>query len=162
IGDAAVDLALDVLSDPARRVPAIPHRIEHVQLLPRGRAAAAGRAGIVCSVQPAHLLADWRPADRYGGPERSRRAYAFRSLRDGGAVLAFGSDMPAGPMDTRLALRAATTRQEPDGQPAGGWHPEERLSMAEALESFTVGPALAAGRPQDGRLVPGAPADLAI
>ncbi len=162
IGDAAVGLALDVLADPQRRVAAMPHRIEHVQLLPPGREADAGRAGITCSVQPAHLLADWRPADRYWGPERSRRAYAFRSLRDSGAVLAFGSDMPAGPMDPRLALRAATTRQEPDGQPADGWHPEERLRMAEALESFTVGPARAAGRPDAGRLAPGAPADLAI
>jgi predicted amidohydrolase YtcJ len=162
IGDAAVGLALDVLSEPRQRVPAMPHRIEHVQLLPAGRAGEAGRAGITCSVQPAHLLGDWRPADRHWGPERSRRAYAFRSLRDAGAVLAFGSDMPAGPMDPRLALRAATTRREPEGQPQGGWHPEERLTMAEALESFTVGPAMAAGRPQAGRIVPGAPADLAI
>lgn len=162
IGDAAVALALDVLSGPQHRVPAVPHRIEHVQLLPPHRAADAGRAGITCSVQPAHLLADWRPADHYWGPERSRRAYAFRSLRDGGAVLAFGSDMPAGPMDPRLALRAATMRQEPDGEPEGGWHPEERLNMTEALESFTVGPAMAAGRPDAGRLAPGAPADLAI
>ncbi|MEJ2186274.1 MAG: amidohydrolase [Gemmatimonadota bacterium] len=162
IGDAAVGLALDVLAAPEHGVPAIPHRIEHVQLLPPDRAADAGRAGITCSVQPAHLLADWQPADRYWGRERSRRAYAFRSLRDGGAVLAFGSDMPAGPMDPRLALRAATTRQEPAGEPGGGWYPEERLSMAEALESFTVGPAMAAGRPGAGRLAPGAQADLAI
>jgi predicted amidohydrolase YtcJ len=162
IGDAAVALALDVLSAPEQRVSAMPHRIEHVQLLPPGRTADAGHAGITCSVQPAHLLADWGPADRHWGPERSRRAYAFRSLRSAGAVLAFGSDMPAGPMDPRLALRAATTRQEPDGEPEGGWHPEERLNMTEALEAFTVGPATAAARPDAGRVATGAPADLAI
>jgi len=162
IGDAAVALALDVLSPPELRVPALPHRIEHVQLLPPGRAADAGRSGIICSVQPAHLLADWQPAARYWGPNRCGRAYAFRSLRDGGAVLAFGSDLPAGPMDPRLALRAATTRQKPDGRPEDGWHPEQCLSMEEALQAYTVGPATAAGRPEAGRVAPGAQADLTI
>lgn len=162
IGDAAVALALDVLAEPAVAVSAMPHRIEHVQLLPAGRAPDPGRAGIVCSVQPSHLIADWGPAERHWGVERSRNAYAFRSLLDGGAVLAFGSDMPAGPMDPRLTFLAATARQGPDGEPAGGWFPGEQLNAAASLWAYTVGPALAAGRPDHGRLIPGAVADLAV
>lgn len=160
IGDEVVALALETLADPETRVAALPHRIEHVQLLPPGRAADAGRGGIVCSVQPSHLIADWAPADRHWGPERAPRAYAFRSLLDGGAVLAFGSDLPAGPMDPRLTFLAATARQGPDGVPEGGWYPDERLTPGEALRAYTVGPAHAAGRLDHGRLVPGAVADM--
>jgi predicted amidohydrolase YtcJ len=80
IGDAAVERALDVLADPALRVPAMPHRIEHLQLCPPARLADAARAGIVASMQPAHLISDWWPALAHWGKERCRGAYAFRSL----------------------------------------------------------------------------------
>ena len=83
IGDAAVERALDVLADPALRVPALPHRIEHLQLCPPDRLADAARAGIVASMQPAHLISDWRPALAHWGEERCRGAYAFRSLLRG-------------------------------------------------------------------------------
>lgn len=83
IGDEAVDRALTVLGDPALRVPALPHRIEHLQLCPPERLADAARAGIVCSMQPAHLISDWAPAIRHWGAQRSSSAYAFRSLLRG-------------------------------------------------------------------------------
>src|SRR5690606_38022717 len=120
IGDAAVSLAIDVLSDPATRVPALPHRIEHVQLCPPERFADLGAAGIIASVQPCHLITDWRAAERHWGADRCRGAYAFRSLREGGAVLAFGSDAPVEPVDPRRGLFAAVARQDLEGEPSGG------------------------------------------
>ena len=162
IGDAAVSLALDVLADPAVRVPALPHRIEHVQLCPPERFADAGRHGITASVQPCHLITDWRPAERHWGHDRCRGAYAFRSLLAGGAVLAFGSDAPVEPVDPRLGLFAALARQDLDGQPADGWFPAERLAAPEALRGYTLGPAHAAGATgAQGVLAPGAYADFA-
>ena len=162
IGDAAVSLAIDVLSDPAVRGPALPHRIEHVQLCPPDRFADLGGAGILASVQPCHLITDWRAAERHWGTDRCRGAYAFRSLRDGGAVLAFGSDAPVEPVDPRRGLFAAVARQDLEGEPAGGWFPDERLTAADALRAYTAGPAFAAGLAgRLGTLAPGAAADFA-
>ncbi|MGH7502260.1 MAG: amidohydrolase [Longimicrobiales bacterium] len=160
IGDAAVGLALDVLNDQSLAVAAMPHRIEHVQCCPPERVGEPGAAGITCSVQPAHLMTDWAIADRHWGPARARATYAFRSFLGGGAVLAFGSDAPVEPADPRLGLHAAVTRMTPDGMPASGWYAEQRLSAHEALHGYTRGPAVAAGRPDHGRLVAGLPADL--
>jgi predicted amidohydrolase YtcJ len=162
IGDAAVTLALDVLADPAVRVAALPHRIEHVQCCPPERLDAAGAAGVVCSMQPAHLITDWRAADRHWGA-RGAWTYAFRSLLDRGATLAFGSDAPVEPVDPGRALLAATQRTDLDGDPAGGWYPDERIGAAEALAAYTIGPARAAGlEGWLGSLVPGAAGDLAL
>jgi predicted amidohydrolase YtcJ len=161
IGDAAVDLALEVFSDPALVRAALPHRIEHVQLCSPARFGAAGSAGIVQSMQPAHLMTDWRPADRLWGAERCRGAYAFRSLGSSGGVLAFGSDGPVADPDPRLGLYAATMRQDAEGEPCGGWFPEERLTTMEALWCYTGGAAAAAGQTgQQGALTPGAWADF--
>jgi len=162
IGDAAVALAFETLSDPAHAVRAQPHRIEHVQCCPREHLRTAGQAGIICSMQPAHLITDWRVADRHWGAERASRTYAFRSLLDGGATLAFGSDAPVEPVDPRLGLYAAVTRQDADGAPAAGWFPAQRLTIREAFRGYTRGPALAAGRSEPGRVAVGALADLAV
>ena len=162
IGDAAVAQALDVLGDPALRVAALPHRIEHVQCCPPERLADAGRLGVVCSVQPAHLCTDWPVVDAHWGAARARGTYAFRSLAAGGAVLAFGSDAPVEPVDPRLALHAALTRTDRTGQPQGGWQPGERMDRLAALLAYTAGPASAAGAAGvEGVIRPGARADLA-
>jgi len=159
IGDAAVDLALELLAAPPDA--ALPHRIEHLQLCAPDRFAEPGRLGIIASVQPAHLITDWRPAERHWGCDRSRGAFAFASLLAAGATLAFGSDAPVEPVDPRLALCAATARVDLDGEPAGGWFPGERISARAALEAFTRGPARAAGRTgREGTLAPGAVGDL--
>jgi predicted amidohydrolase YtcJ len=172
IGDAAVALAIDVLADPTQRVDAIPHRIEHVQCFPAASDARASisdddrfdrtvRARITCSMQPAHLISDWRAADRHWGDARARWTYAFRSLLDRGALLAFGSDAPVEPADPRLGLFAATRRTDLAGEPAGGWFRGERITLEEALRGYTVGPAIAAGRTgREGQLTPGAVADF--
>jgi predicted amidohydrolase YtcJ len=159
IGDAAVARALTVLADtpPA----AVPHRIEHFQLCPPELVATAARAGIVASMQPAHLITDWRAADRDWGPHRARWSYAFRSLADAGTTLAFGSDVPVEPVDPRLGLYAATARSDLEGNPAGGWYPEEAIDGRAAFLGYTRGPALAAGlRGAAGVLAAGLPADL--
>jgi predicted amidohydrolase YtcJ len=162
IGDAAVCLALDVLADPALRVQALPHRIEHVQCCPVDRLGDAAAAGITCSMQPCHLMTDWRIADAAWGSRRSRGAFALGSLLRHGSLLAFGSDAPVEPVDPRRSLFAAVRRQDEAMQPEGGWFPDECIDAVAALRGFTVGPAAAAGLPHPwGTLAPGAPADIA-
>ena len=162
IGDAAVCLALDVLSDPSLPGLAIPHRIEHLQCCPAERLADAAAAGIVCSMQPCHLMTDWQAADTHWGAHRCRGAFALGSLLRHGTILAFGSDAPVEPVDPRRSLVAAVLRQDSERRPAGGWFPEERIDMKAALHGFTTGPAAAAGlQAPHGTLAPGAPADIA-
>lgn len=159
IGDAAVALAFDVLTDKALRVSALPHRVEHVQCLPRDFSRWLNR-GVICSVQPSHLMSDWRAADSHWGA-RSAQTYAFRYMLDHGAALAFGSDAPVEPADARHGLYAALTRQDLSGEPAEGWHAGQRLTGREALAAYTTGAALAAGTdPASVNLSAGALADF--
>jgi predicted amidohydrolase YtcJ len=161
IGDAAVCLALDVLGDPAVRVAALPHRIEHVQCCPAERLGDAAARGIVCSMQPSHLITDWSVADRYWGAARARGTYAVGSLLRHGTILAFGSDVPVEPVDPRRGLHAAIHRRDTADNPAGGWFPEECIAAQDALAGYTVGPARAAGLAAPaGSLAPGAAADF--
>src|SRR5690606_30571765 len=145
---------------PAVRVSGMPHRIEHLQCCPAERLTDAARAGIVCSVQPSHLITDWSIADREWG-ERARYTYAFGSLHRAGTILAFGSDVPVEPVDPRRGLHAAVTRRDLNGCPPAGWFPEECITGADALLGYTVGAARAAGlAPPAGTLAPGALADF--
>lgn len=159
IGDAAVTLAFAVLADQTLHVRALPHRVEHVQCLPPDCADQLDR-GIVCSVQPSHLMSDWRAADRHWGP-RAAHSYAFRFMLDNGATLACGSDAPVESADPRHGLYAAVTRTDSTREPAGGWHPEQCLTPHEALAGYTTGPAHVAGTPAiKAGLAPGALADF--
>jgi predicted amidohydrolase YtcJ len=160
IGDAAVALALDVLRRPELRVATLPHRIEHVQCAPADRFDEF--AGVVCSVQPAHLITDWRAVDAHWGGERARATYAFASLQRAGAVLAFGSDAPVEPIDPQRTLHAAVTRTDIEARPAGGWQPAERLDRCDAWRALTTGPARAAAwEDRLGAIEPGRYADFA-
>jgi predicted amidohydrolase YtcJ len=160
IGDAAVALAFDVLSA-APRVSALPHRVEHVQCFPIDRSALL-KQGIVCSVQPCHLMTDWPAADRHWG-KRSAQTYAFRTMLDGGAVLACGSDAPVEPADPRLGFYAAVARRDIQHNPNGGWHAEQCIMTHEVLAGYTRGAAYAAGAVGlQGVLEPGAYADFAV
>ena len=162
IGDAAVRMTLDALERAGDDGLAIPHRIEHLQCVHRDDIARAGRAGIVASMQPSHLLTDVRPAEERWGPERCRGAFALRTLLDAGTVLAFGSDAPVEEADPREGFLAAMVRRDRDGYPEGGWNAEERLRGQEVLLAYTVGPARAAGdADRRGRLIPGYLADFA-
>jgi predicted amidohydrolase YtcJ len=168
IGDRAVHETLDGLEqlrtyERERHLPALRHRIEHVQLVHPNDAHRLGRLGIIASMQPIHALSDMPLAEQYWG-ERSRLAYAWRTQTDHGARLAFGSDAPVESPNPFWGLRAATTRRCPDGSPGpDGWYPEQRLSMRAAFEAYTQGPAFAAGmEDRTGRLAPGYYADLIV
>ena len=160
IGDAAVTMAFEVLSA-APRVPALPHRVEHVQCFPSDLVSLLG-SGVVCSVQPCHLMTDWRAADRHWG-ERAAATYAFRTLLDNGAVLACGSDAPVEPADPRLGLYAAVARRDQHHQPIDGWHAQQRIGIREVVSGYTAGAASAAGAVGlQGVLQSGAWADFAV
>ncbi|HEY6783827.1 MAG TPA: amidohydrolase [Gemmatimonadales bacterium] len=158
IGDAAVRRALDIIET----LPpvAIAHRIEHFQMVHPADLQRAARAGIVASMQPAHLLTDIPLVDKHWG-ERGAGVYAFRSLRSAGTALVFGSDVPVETLDPRDGVYAALDRVSRDGHPAGGWRATERLSFDEVLHAYTAAPWVAAGRGgAGGTLAPGEVADL--
>ena len=164
IGDAANRKALDLLEEtaPLWQPQGLRPRIEHVQLLNPTDAHRLGTLGVVASMQPSHQPSDWVIADRYWAG-RNDLAYAWRTVLNSGAVLALGSDCPVEPLDPLAGMHAAVTRQTADGQPAGGWHPEQRLSPLEALRGFTLGAAYAAGEEgMKGSLSVGKVADFVV
>jgi predicted amidohydrolase YtcJ len=144
-------------------LPALRHRIEHVQVIHPDDAARLGRMNIIASMQPIHATSDMLMADAFWG-ERSRLAYALKTQLQYGARLALGSDAPVESPNPFLGLHAAVTRRRPDGSPsAEGWYPEQKLTMAEAWEGFTLGPAYAANMEDRlGRLAPNYLADLIV
>jgi predicted amidohydrolase YtcJ len=158
IGDAAVRQALDLLE----RLPraALPHRIEHFQCIHPDDLDRAARAGIVASMQPAHLLTDIPLVERHWGV-RGRGAYAFRTLLRRGTAIVFGSDVPVASVDPREGVFAAMERRAADGTPREGWRVEERLPFDEVVRAYTVQAARAAGTGRRlGRLAPGFEADF--
>jgi predicted amidohydrolase YtcJ len=157
IGDAAVRRALDALEPLAGASPRWRPRIEHAQCVDPADVPRFGRAGVIASMQPIHAVADRELADREW-PERARHAYAWRRLRDAGAVLAFGSDAPVESADPLVGLEAATSWRR-----RAGWYPELALTPAQALRAYTVGPAYATGMEDRlGRLRPGLLCDLTV
>lgn len=142
--------------------PSLPNRIEHVQVLDERDVPRLAHLGVIASMQPIHATADMDMAEQLWG-SRCALAYAWRTIKDTGAVLAFGSDAPVEALNPWLSIHAAVTRQRPSGDPEGGWYPEQRLSLDEALHGFTVGAACAAGEDhRQGMLKPGMLADLAV
>lgn len=145
-------------------VPASPlvHRIEHAQHLAVEDVRRFAALGVVPSRQPLHATADFELAERLMG-DRPMASYAWRSLIDAGATLAFGSDAPVEPPSPLGGIHAAVTRQRPDGRPDGGWQPQERLSVGEAITGFTTGAAHAAGMGHlTGEIRPGMFADFTV
>lgn len=138
------------------------HRIEHVQIIHPDDLGRLAQLGIHASVQPIHQPSDREAADRLWG-KRSANAYAWKSLQDAGAPLAFGSDAPVESPNPFWGLHAALTRQGRDEDEAGSWYPEQRMGLAEALRGYSSGPAYFAGRERDlGRLAAGYLADLIV
>ena len=137
------------------------HRIEHVQVLHPDDAARLSALNVIASMQPIHATSDMHMADRYWG-ERSRLAYAWRTQLSHGARLAFGSDAPVESPNPFLGLVAAVTRQRA-GESGESWIPEEKLTMREAVEAYTIGAAYAAGMESRlGTLSAGCLADLIV
>ncbi|NJC98941.1 MAG: amidohydrolase [Anaerolineae bacterium] len=147
----------------AGRLPHLRHRIEHVQVLHPDDVDRLGKMNIVASMQPIHAISDMRMADEYWG-ERARLSYAWRAQLDHGARLAFGSDAPVDSPNPFWGLHACITRRRADGSPsADGWYPEQKLTLAEALAGYALGPAYAAYMEDRlGRLAPNHLADLIV
>ncbi|HSJ55302.1 MAG TPA: amidohydrolase, partial [Anaerolineae bacterium] len=169
IGDRANREMLDIFQrmkeDNRARLtapPAARHRIEHVQNIRLEDVARLGRLGIVASVQPVHVVDDLPVVERSVG-SRARFTYAFRDMLATGAIVAFGSDCPVADPNPWWGIHAAVTRRQRDGSPPGGWYPAQRLTVAEAVWCFTMGPAVASGRQGDlGSISPGKLADLVV
>ena len=142
--------------------PLAPHRIEHLQLVLPEDLDRVSRLGVASSVQPMSVTDDIpMMAPTIGS--RTRYAHAWRSMLDAGVMLAFGSDCPVSDPNPFKGIHAAVTRRRADGSPAEGWHPEQRLTVAEAVYAYSMGPAKVTGRDQDlGSISPGKLADLVV
>ncbi|WP_027341480.1 amidohydrolase [Hamadaea tsunoensis] len=159
IGDRANHLVLDAYEE-VGPTPGLRNRIEHAQHLRPADVARMARLGIVASMQPVHCTSDLDLVDDLlAGHDLA--SYAWRGLLDAGAPLAFGSDAPVEDPNPFAALYAAVTRTRPGGEPAGGWQPGQRITMAEAVRAHTAGSAYAAGEEsRKGVLAPGMLADF--
>ena len=165
IGDAANRQVLDVYAAALpRAIAADPRlRIEHCQIVHPDDIRRFAELGVVASMQPTHATSDmpWVPARI--GQDRLAGAYAWRSFLDAGVHLCFGSDAPVELADVAHGLHAATTRQDRDGQPPGGWLPQQRVSLQEAIAGFSSEAAFAAHREGHlGRVAVGYRGDLSL
>jgi predicted amidohydrolase YtcJ len=165
IGDQANDWLLDVFeaageaNGPRDRRA----RIEHAQHLSVDAIGRFDALGVIPAMQPYHAIDDGRWAEKRIGPERIETTYAFRSLLDAGAALAFGSDWTVAPLDVRLGIYAALTRRTFDGANPGGWVPAEKIGLDEALTAYTLGSARAGFMEEKvGSLEAGKYADLVV
>jgi len=168
IGDRANHEVLDAYEqlrdyEKENNLPHLRHRIEHVQVIHPDDAPRLAQLKVIASMQPIHATSDMLMADAFWG-ERSRLAYAWRTQLDFGAPIAFGSDAPVESPNPFWGLHAAVTRRRADGSPsADGWYPEQKLTMAQAWEGYTLGPAYAAHMEDRlGRLAPNHIADLIV
>jgi hypothetical protein len=165
IGDRAIRLQLDLFKRVAdengprdRRF-----RIEHAQHIAPEDVSRFSAQGVIASMQPYHAIDDGRWADRVIGPEPSKTTYAFRSLMDAGATVAFGSDCYVAPPTPLEGLYAAVTRRTLDERNPGGWVPEQRIGVEDALRAYTAAGAFASFEEgEKGTLEPGRLADLAL
>ena len=164
IGDLANAEALDAIEELSgdyggdRR-----WRIEHAQIVDPADLPRFGRHGIVASMQPVHQTSDAAMAEARLGEGRLAGAYAWRSMLEQGAHLAFGTDAPVEPIDPLAGLAVAISRTDAAGQPFGGWHPEQTVSREQALAAYTAGAAYAGfAEGRFGRLVPGERADFVL
>ena len=165
IGDRANSLVLDAFEKAAAANPPRERRfrIEHAQVVRKSDLARYRRLGVIASIQPSHGIDDMRWAERRIGRERSRESYNVRSFTEAGIPVAFGTDWFVEPLDPRLGLYAAVTRERPEGGPAGGWFPEEKIGLEDALDLYTRGSAYAEfAEKEKGTLVPGMLADLVV
>jgi predicted amidohydrolase YtcJ len=165
IGDRANRVALDTFAavletnGPRDRRD----RIEHAQVVEAGDFARFGKLNVVASMQPAHLLDDARWAADRLGPERSRGAYAWRSMEKNGVRLAFGTDYPVIPINPLRGIYACLSRRMTDGTPKRGWQPQERLHAKECFSAYTIGSAYAEFEEQrKGIIAPGMLADIVV
>ena len=166
IGDAGNREALDILEavfeeDPSTRNNR--HRIEHAQVIHPDDIPRLGQLGIIASMEPPHAMEDKTWAEDRLGPERILGAYAWRALRESGADITFNADNPGSDHSIFYGLHSAITRQDKNGQPEGGWYPEQRLGSDESIRAYTSWSAYASFREDDtGIIEAGRWADLTV
>jgi predicted amidohydrolase YtcJ len=165
IGDRAISMTLDLFTDVVsanggrdRRL-----RIEHSQHVAASDFTRYAAFGVVASVEPYHAIDDGRWAGKRIGPERIKTTYAFRSFLDNRVRLAIGTDWPVAPLNPALTVYAVVTRATLDGKNPGGWVPAQKMTLAEAIEGYTMGAAYAEFQEKDkGSLSPGKLADIVV
>ena len=164
IGDAANAQVLGAIEELAETYKGDRRwRIEHAQIVDPVDLTRFAKHGIVASMQPVHQISDRKMAEARLGPARLGGAYAWKAMLDNKTPLAFGSDYPVESPNPFPALAAATTRQDATGQPAGGWQPQQSVSLAEAFRAFTATAAFAGfAEERIGTLMPGHMADFLI
>ena len=165
IGDRANDHVLSIYEQVQKEngVSDRRFRIEHAQHLRADDIPRFGGAKVIVSMQPSHAIDDGRWAEKRIGAERAKTTYAFRSLLDSGAMLAFGTDWTVASLNPLLTIYAAVTRRTLDGKRPQGWIPEQKISVEEAVRAYTVGSAFAEFQDdQKGTIAPGKLADLVI
>ncbi|WP_420641470.1 amidohydrolase [Candidatus Leptofilum sp.] len=160
IGDQRLEIT-DSISN--LRSTNLRHRIEHVQLIHPADQPRLAQLNIIASMQPIHATSDMEAAERHWG-SRTKDSYAIRTMLNSGATVVFGSDAPIEKIDPLLGIHAAVTRQRPDGSPGpDGWHPEQKLTMAETIHGFTTAAAITCGQEaRQGSIAPGKLADFTI
>lgn len=181
IGDRANRMALDAFQEAERdpitgsrrsfphqgltvmRLESPRHRIEHAQVVAPTDFARFRALGVIASMQPSHAISDKRWATDRLGEYRVLGAYSWHMMEAYGVHVPFGTDWPIEPINPYLGLFAAVTRESTDMQPAGGWLPEERLDIREAIRCYTAEPAYASFEEHDkGQIKPGMLADLVV
>ena len=145
IGDRANDLILSIYEQVERENGKRDRRfrIEHAQHLRAQDIPRFARDGVIASMQPYHAIDDGRWAEKRIGKERIKTTYAFRSLLDSGATLAFGTDWTVAPLNPLLSIYAAVTRRTLDGKNPNGWVPEQKITVEETVRAYTLGSAYA-------------------
>lgn len=170
IGDGGIRMTLDAFEHAANVNPAPAkgrrHRLEHIESVSREDIPRFGKLGIIASMQPFHANPNSNIFNVWAvnlGPERASRAWSWKSIQDAGGRLAFGTDWPVVGLDPIPGLHTALTRQTLGGQPAGGFIPEQRLPLRDALQAYTNGAAYAEfAEREKGRLEAGMLADVVI
>jgi len=139
------------------------HRVEHAQVVAPSDFARFGKMGVIASMQPSHAISDKRWAQDRLGEYRVQGAYAWHMMQAFNVRVPFGTDWPVEPISPYLGLYAAVTRQSTEGDPAGGWWPQERLTMAAAIRCYTAEGAYASFEEKEkGQIAPGMLADLVV
>ncbi len=165
IGDAGNRAVLDAYEQALRTRPGadVRFRVEHAQVVAVSDLGRFGKLGILASMQPTHATSDMRWAEARVGQKRVRGAYAWRTILELGGRVVAGSDFPVEGVSPLLGIYAAVTRQDSDGNPPGGWYPDQRMTLDEVLYSFTVEPAYATFvENHQGRLRAGYAADITV
>ncbi len=165
IGDAAISTILDLYTDIEKEHGARDRRwrIEHAQHMAAKDFDRFAQLHVIASVQPYHAIDDGRWAEGRIGHDRASRTYAFRTFLNHGVRLALGTDWNVAPLNPMLTLYAAVTRATLDGKNPGGWFPEQKLTIKEAIEAYTMGSAYAEFQEQEkGSITPGKLADMVL